>query len=413
MAIRALRTSEPVDRKENVVMSRAKGSPARLDQPRPSEALAALRENLDLEDGEWHEFLRHARAGFVEYEKARSIDPDLRLRFQDVPDSWWEEPEPLGYVFLRVAERANAELAARVAWYFLQIYDPEVDHVLVPRGTGVAWLHLSRNGLAPPVEPAFLIRQALVDPEDFFQGISQNDVLPLCRLILEGEKAIQAWDVHTVFAAVDSARIHIRAPFRLFNDLMAVDWISCDLKREFCRGLLGCGPEAELLREHRAALRSAIDTDDELFFRTSRTWLVLSDSGIGNRIPTLKRHAVFALVENLGEPLLDVVDEFFLKDQGGQTATEAVSEGVLDLIGLHAATLGPEVVRKLIGKATKRGLAPVRQAAYRIGAEHFGLDFVRPALKDNAGTVRKWAAKLLETKKLQPARKSTSKKHRN
>jgi hypothetical protein len=393
-------------------MNRAKRTPARLDQPRPSEPLALLRENLDLEDKEWNVFLRHARAGFVDYEKANSIDPYLGLRLQDVPDSWWEEPEPLGYVFRRVAQRANAELAARVAWYFLQIYDPEVDHVLVPPGTGVAWLHLSRHGLTPPMEPASLTRQALVDPEDFFQGISEDDLLPLCRLILEGGDAIQAWDVHAVFAAVDIARIHVRAPFRLFSALIAVDWISADLKREFCRGLLECAPEAQRLRAHRAALRSAMNADAGVFFRTPKAWHDLTDFGIASRLPTLKRHAVFALVENLGEPLRDVVDEFFLKDYDGPAATEAVSEGVLDLIGLHAEELGPEVVRRLIGKAIKRGLAPVRQAAYRIGAAKFGLNFVRPALEDDAGTVRKWAAKLLATKKLQPARKTKSKKPR-
>jgi hypothetical protein len=288
-----------------------------------------------------------------------------------------------------------------------------LDHVLVPPGTGFAWLHLSRHGVTPPVEPAFLIRQALVDPEDFFQGISEDDVLPLCRLILECGETTHAWDVHAVIAAVDRARIHVRAPFRLFNDLMAADWMSADLKREFCRGLLGCAPEAERFRERRTSLRAAMDADDGVIFRTPTVWLDLFDSGIGGRLPTLKRHAVFALVENLGEPLLDVVDEFFLKDQGGQTATEAASEGVLDLIGLHAANLGPEVVRKLIGKAIKRGLATVRVAAYRIGAEHFGLHFVRPALRDDAGMVRKWAAKLLATKKLQPARKTTSKKRPN
>ena len=80
-------------------MNRAKSSPGSLDQPGPSEALAALRENLDLEDEEWQEFLRQARAGFIDYEKGRSIDPDLGLRLQDVPDLWWDEPEPLGYVF--------------------------------------------------------------------------------------------------------------------------------------------------------------------------------------------------------------------------------------------------------------------------------------------------------------------------
>ena len=68
-------------------------------------------------------------------------------------------------------------------------------------------------------------------------------------------------------------------------------------------------------------------------------------------------------------------------------STEAVSEGVLDLIGLHAEDLGPDAVQRLINKAIKHGLAPVRQAAYRIGAEQFGLDFARPALKDD-GLVR-------------------------
>ena len=52
----------------------------------------------------------------------------------------------------------------------------------------------------------------------------------------------------------------------------------------------------------------------------------------------------------------------------------------------------------------------MRQAAYRIGAEQFGLAFVRPALKDDAGIVRDWAARLLKTKRLQPARKTTSKR---
>ena len=89
-------------------MNRAKSSPGSLDQPGPSEALAALRENLDLEDEEWQEFLRHARAGFIDYEKGRSIDPDLGLRLQDVPDLWWDEPEPLGYVFLSVARRRQS-----------------------------------------------------------------------------------------------------------------------------------------------------------------------------------------------------------------------------------------------------------------------------------------------------------------
>ena len=153
-----------------------------------------------------------------------------------------------------------------------------------------------------------------------------------------------------------------------------------------------------------------MDADREKFFQTPKAWCDLTARGIGSRLPVLGRHAVFALVENVGEPLLDVVGEFFLKDYGNSIATDAVSEGILDLIGLHAEELGPAVVRKLVGKAIKRGLAPVRQAAYRIGAEQFGLTFVRPALKDDAGIVRDWAARLLKTKRLQPARKTMSKR---
>jgi hypothetical protein len=391
-------------------MNRAKKSTGRIDQPRPSAHLSAIRENLELDEKEWQEFLREARAGFVDYEKATSFDPDPGLRLRDVPDQWWSSPEQLGYVFLHVARRGKATLAVPLAWYFLQQYDPEVDYVLIPPGTGLAWLHLSRAELPPPVEPAELTRQALVGPENFFQGITEEDLVSVCRLILEGGGTTKAWDLHAVFAAVDRARIHARAPFRLFNNLMAAEWIATDLKREFCRGLLGCDPEVQRLREHRVALESASDADDKTFRRTPRAWLYLSDWGIGSRLPVLTRHAVFALVENIGEPLLDVVAEFFLRNYGSAAATEAVSEGVLDLIGLHAEEVGPEIVRKLITKAIKRGLAPVRQAAYRLGADQFGLDFVRPALNDDAGTVRKWAAKLLATKRLQRARKTTAKR---
>ena len=392
------------------MMERPKKSPTRIDQPRSSEQLDALRENLNLENEQWQQFLRLARTGFVDYEKANSIEPDLGLRLGDVPDSWWEEPEPLGYVFLEVARRGKGDLALRVAWYFLQMYDPELDFDLIPPGTGLAWLHLARAGVAPPEEPAELTRRALVDPEAFFRWIAEDDLVPLCRLVLEGAGTIQAWDLHAIVADVLRANIHVRAPFRLFDCLMAADWITADLKQEFCRGLLGCLPESQRLHERCAALQSAMDADREKFFQTPKVWCELTDCGIGSRLPVLGRHAVFALVENVGEPLQDVVGEFFLKNHGNAAATEAVSEGVLDLIGLHAEELGPEVVRKLIGKAIKRGLAPVRQAAYRIGAEQFGLTFVRPALKDEAGIVRNWAARLLKTKRLQPARKTASKR---
>ena len=55
--------------------------------------------------------------------------------------------------------------------------------------------------------------------------IAEDDLLPLSRLILEGRGAIEAWDLHALLAAVDRALISVRTPFRLFNDLMATEWI--------------------------------------------------------------------------------------------------------------------------------------------------------------------------------------------
>ncbi|MGZ3386450.1 MAG: hypothetical protein ACXWNF_15295, partial [Isosphaeraceae bacterium] len=48
----------------------------------------------------------------------------------------------------------------------------------------------------------------------------------------------------------------------------------------------------------------------------------------------------------------------------------------------------------------------VRQAAYRVGAERFGLAFARPARRDNARMVRDWAEKLLARGAGQAGRKA-------
>jgi hypothetical protein len=212
-------------------------------------------------------------------------------------------------------------------------------------------------------------------------------------------------------AAVAGARIHVRAAFRLFDGLMSADWLAPDVKREFCRGVLGCTSEVQRIHEQLAAFNAIVASRSEQNVRFPRAANYLGETGIGDYLPTLKRHAVFALVENVGEPLPEVIAEFFLKKYRDAAATEAVSEGVLDLIGLHAGELDPKELRKWISKAIKGGLAPVRQAAYRIGAEHFGIRFVRPALNDESGTVRKWASHLLATGRLQPARKTRRNLH--
>ncbi len=117
-----------------------------------------------------------------------------------------------------------------------------------------------------------------------------------------------------------------------------------------------------------------------------------------------------ALVEDLGEPLEDVIAEFFLQEHSDQQSTVAVTEGVLDLIRLHADKLGPEVVKRRLNKAIKEGLGWVRRAAYRLGMELFGPSFARPALRDSARMVRDWAEKAFSNEKTKRGSKSRSPK---
>ncbi len=161
--------------------------------------------------------------------------------------------------------------------------------------------------------------------------------------------------------------------------------------------------------ERGEALRAPLPTGDGPA-RMPRMYREIEMGGAGRWHPGLKRHAVRALVENLGGPLEDVIAEFFLKDHGDPQGTDAVSEGVLDLVRIHAEELGPEVVKRHLSRAIKKGSAAVRQAAYRLGLEQFGPAYARPALKDSARMVRDWAAKALSKATPKPVAKSRTSK---
>ena len=379
------------------------------DQPRNSRAVRELKEDLGVDETDWQEFLRHALDGFADYEEDRFYESDFRLRMRDAPAEWFESPEPLGFVTLRVLKEGKPDLAARVAYYFLQICEPEPNESCGPVGIGPSWLCISREGVDAPVDPAGLARLAFQIPEDFFRGIAEDDLIPLCRLIVESKRPVDVWDLHALLAAVNRARIPGRAPFHLFKDLMGYDAIPPRPGSEFRRGILERPAEFNRICERAKTVRASLRTDNALT-RTPRMFLEIETGGVGARHPGLKRHAVRALVEDLGEPLEDVIAEFFLQDQGDQESTVAVSEGVLDLIRLHADELGPEVVKRRLNKAIKEGLGWVRRAAYRVGMELFGPAFARPALKDSARMVRDWAAQALSKGKPNRGSKSRSPK---
>jgi hypothetical protein len=397
-------------KKPRFFMAGTRKPPMRKDQPRPSVALDKLREALGFDGEDWQTFLWHARHGLADFERANLRSPRTVLRLREVPASWFEHPDAIGYVFLHVFTEAGPSMSIPAARHLLTICDSDISHGSIPPGTGLAWLQLARAGLTLPIEPARLAHLAMDVPADFFGRVAEEDLPALCRLVMEARGTIEAWDLHAVITAVDMARIHVRAPFRLFESLITADWITAAVKREFCRGLLECRPETQRLKDRADAIRKSFPSNLEQIQQIPRVWRDISVQGLECKLPVLKRHAVYALVENIGEPLPAVIDEFFLRSYRAKEGTEAVSEGVLDLIGRHAEDLGPDAVQRLIKQAIKHGLAPVRQAAFRIGAHQFGLDFARPALKDEARLVRDWAAKLLATKRLQPARKTTSRR---
>jgi hypothetical protein len=113
-----------------------KKSAARADQPRPSQVVRALREALGLDESGWQAFLWHARDGFADFEQADGMVPATTLRLCDVHDDWFEDPEALGYVTVRVLNEGKATLATPVAGHFLRICDREPDSSHPPPGIG-------------------------------------------------------------------------------------------------------------------------------------------------------------------------------------------------------------------------------------------------------------------------------------
>ena len=228
------------------------------------------------------------------------------------------------------SRKENPDLAARAAYYFLQIWEPEPNESCGPPGIGPSWLFLAREGVDVPVDPAGLAALALQIPEDFFQGIAEDDLIPLCRLIVESKKPLDVWVLHALLTAVTRARIPGRAVFHVFEDLMEFE----DSARTEAGALSGY-PRAP--RRSQSDLRACEDapcfpTTDDALTRIPRIFLEIETGGVGARHPGLKRHAVRALVETLGDPLEDVIAEFFLQDHGDQESTVAVTEGALDLM---------------------------------------------------------------------------------
>jgi hypothetical protein len=254
-----------------------------------------------------------------------------------------------------------------------------------------------------PIDAARLPFLAAQSPKQFFQGVEEIDLPALSRLILEAKGPPEAWDLHVLLAAVERANIHVRAPFRLFHALMAADWLSVEVKREFCRGLLGCSPQAERLQERDAALQKMLESGEDWWGRFPLLWLEVARYGPRVMLSGLRRHAVLSLVEHIGEQAVEVIGEFLLRPDKLERHVDLVQQGALDVVEARAKELGPDATRHFLNKAIMGGAAVVRHAAYRIGLRQFGPEFTRPALKDTAGSIRSWAAKIEKNILARPA----------
>ena len=364
-----------------------------------SPMLAELKKALGLNEADWRELQPYLLDGFQEYEQEMFYAPADLLELRDVPEEWYRDPEALGYITLLVIKGVNPRLATAFARYFLTTCDPGPGEPHGPPGIGLAWLYLSRRSIAPPVEPARLAELALFIPQEFFQDVGLDDLLPLARLILENRQPLEAWDLNALIAAVAMARLHARALFDLFDQLMSADWLAVDVRRELCRGILSLSDAVDRLRQKAEVVHAALHLSPEGYETVPRVYMDLLRGGVGAFHPGLRRHAVKALADSLGEPVEDVISRFLSANYHDSQSTTAVAEGVLDLLRSHSEELGEDAVKRWLGKARKSRLASIRRPAYRVGAELFGREFARPALKDPALSVRDWAADYLSDRK--------------
>ena len=172
---------------------------------------------------------------------------------------------------------------------------------------------------------------------------------------------------------------------------MSSDAIAPDLKGEMCRGVLELPDEIQ-----RMALTvrggDRLDSPSE---GPGSGRLVVSRDREPGLLQVSPRPEAACRVRPGGSRRRaagDVIDVVFL-DVSRRQAWRPPPEVALDLIRGHAEELEDGTVKRLLARAIKTGLGPVRQSAYRVGAERFGLDYAGPALKDKARSVSDWARK--------------------
>ncbi|HEX7377492.1 MAG TPA: hypothetical protein VF278_10285 [Pirellulales bacterium] len=384
---------------------------------RPNKVLDRLRDKLQLDESDWTRFLTLAVAGFAEFEMEYDrcgVDELERLSLKNVPKEWFSDAVPFSFAARRVFRRGRANLHGAVARYFLGLLDELGTDQPYPGGIGLAWLKLAEAGLGECVHPATMAELAVWHSEEFLDHLKLDEMADVIRLWLTALEQPTAWDVAATLVAANRATRHNLHTFRLFDSLMAADWLASDVKTVLCRALLECSPQKDQfdtrVREIKHSLKSG------KWLNVPALFVSLADYPLERQLPGLRRHAVRTLVLNLGAPPEEVIDEFFLWRQDAWPRSPdlaAVTEGVLELVDVFADRLGAERVKKLVSRALRQANSQVRLSAYRVGLAQFGVEYARRALKDDSRPVRKWAEKALSASnksqfRSRVARKATS-----
>jgi hypothetical protein len=366
---------------------------------RPSRQLDRLRAALEFDDADWKRFLDLMLAGFADFEN--HYDPSSsefgeRLTLENIPDEWFTEPHAFSFVAMKVFRRGRENLHGPVARHLFDLLGTLDDDEPIPDSIALAWLALERSGMGELVDGANVARLAFWHPTEFLAGVTPEEMLDVARLWLTSIEPLAAGDLATVLAAMHGKFTAGHHGYRLFDELMAADWLATDPKKTICRALLECRRQKEELDRHLRSIRPCLAFSDVLTVPSLYANLVYYP--LTSRMQGLGRHAVRALVLHVGEPLEKVIDEFFLwqkKAWVGNPEKAMATQGVLDLVDLFAEQLGIDRVKKLVTTALRQTNSEVRLCAYRIGLARFGVKYARRAAKDPSPPVRRWAEKAL------------------